>query len=341
MNKWNFYQDFEIFFTSESNLICQFSNKNILLTGVTGLIGSAVLDFFIFLKKKKDITINIFVIVRDIDKLKINFSDNVEDGTITPLIQNIESPVPDKYSFDYIIHGASVANPRFYVEKPVDTIYTTLKGIENILETAKRTNANVVHLSSVEVYGETEGVSEKIRENEFGFLDSNTLRASYAEAKRLSETLCHAYFSQYKVKAVIGRLCKTYGPSSADTDERVMAYLFDVVKRQEDIKLQSDGSRIFSFCYVTDAVSALITLLLKGQPGQAYNISDDASIASLKEIASYVAKISGVNLYLNKNTTGLGVSKDAIVDSSELQKLGWVPKINIYSGLDRQYALIK
>lgn len=339
MNNWGYYSDFEIFYKiNQLEIEKKFSNKNLLITGATGLIGSALLDFFIFLKIKKELNIRLFALIRDENKLKSIFQ--YENEIIQCINQDVKQPIKASTNFDYIVHGASLANPRYYLEKPIETINTTIKGTENLLNLAKDNSSKMIFLSSVEVYGNIESKIQGIKENEFGHLDCNSLRSSYAESKRLAETLCNAYYHEHGTNVVIARLCKTYGPSSSKSDERVMAYLFDAVEKNIPITLQSDGSRIFSFCYATDAVSALVTLMLKGDAGEAYNISDRRSIASLKEIALYISKISGISVTFNKNSSGIGVSQDTIVDSSKLNQLGWSPIIDINTGLDRQYDLI-
>lgn len=333
MDRWGYFKDFEHFVENDKLDLTIFDKKSFLVTGATGLIGSAFVDFLLFLQKKYNI--KIYVLSRGLKNLLEKFEFEINANKITPIIQDISVPLLGLPKFDFIVHMASPASPDLYVNKPIETINTIIQGTKNILDISN--GARVIYTSTVEVYGETGLITEKIKEDDFGILNPFEIRSSYAEAKRVSETLCLSYNKEKNIDVVIARLCKTYGASVHKNDKRVMAHILEKISMKEEISLSSDGSRIFSFCYVTDVVTALVYLLLKGKRAEAYNVADDNSIMSLKEIAEISAKIGNVKLTLGKSDNNKGVSKDAIMCSNKLKNLGWKAKTNIKEGLAKQY----
>lgn len=314
-------------------------DKNVLITGATGLVGTCLVDFLIYLKEVQHIPIKVTVLSSSESNIRERFGDSILHKYITPLVQDIKEPLSNNYSFDFILHGASVANPRLYEEQPVDVIDTTIEGTRNILNYCKDNIATrVVYLSSVEVYGETQGINDDITEDKYGYVDPFTPRSSYTESKRLAETYCKAYSSQYGVNCSVARLSKTYGPSNSKSDQRVMAHILSTTAAGKNVVLNSDGSRVFSFCYVTDTAHALLTILLKGVSGEAYNVADRNSVASLKKIAQTAAHLAGVSTSFAESEGSSAISKDTVVDSTKLEKLGWIPMTNIEQGLKKQLA---
>lgn len=338
VSNWGFDEDFEALASRQSSLYAQLRNKSVLITGATGLVGTALTEFLVYMNQLEDGNINITVLSSSLSNINDRFSNFIKDGKITALVQDIRNPIDPSLHFDYIIHAASVANPKLYEEAPVDVIDITLQGTRNVLEYCRNVNTKcrVVYTSSVEVYGETKDISPPITEDKMGYVDPFMVRSSYTESKRAAETLCKAYFSQYNVDCSVARLSKTYGPSNSKTDNRIMAYILESILGGKDIVLNSDGTRVFSFCYVTDAVSAILTIMLAGTAGEVYNVSDKDSVASLKEIAQVSAEIANVSLHLQPSNIA-AISKDTVVDSSKLEEIGWQPLTNIHSGLKKQY----
>src|SRR3546814_1330299 len=120
-------------------------------------------------------------------------------------------------------------------------------------------------ISSSEVYG---AVSQEapLEEKHYGVIDPATLRACYAESKRMGETMCIAWHQQYGIPTFIARPFHTYGPGLVPSDGRVFSdFVFNIV-RNENIVMNSDGMARRAFCYATDAVVGLFSILLKGDP---------------------------------------------------------------------------
>lgn len=115
--------------------------------------------------------------------------------------------------------------------------------------------------------------------------------------------------------------------------------------RGEKIVLKSEGTQFFSYCYVADAVSGILTILLNGEKGKAYNIADEKSDIRLKDLAQIIANYidSKVIFELPDPIEALGYSRanKARLDGSELKQLGWSMRYNIQEGVTRTINILK
>ena len=160
-----------------------------------------------------------------------------------------------------------------------------------------------------------------------GYVNCATLRACYPSAKRATETLCIAYGHQYGIDVRIARPCHVYGPNFSDSDKRVYAQFIRNVLAGEDIVMKSTGSQYRSWCYVVDCVSALLHILLIGENGQAYNIADDKSNITIKELGEMIATIAGKKLVVEVPSevekAGFNVVTKSLFSTEKLKALGW------------------
>ena len=187
-------------------------NSSVLVTGATGLIGSLIVKALAYHNKLKGKAVKIIALVRNTEKAQAVFGDMINDGLISLAHGDVTSPLKIEEDIDYIIHDASATSSRFFVEKPVETIFTALSGTKNVLELAKEKNVKkVVYLSSLEVYGVPDGSKEYISEKDFGYIDPVQVRSSYSEGKRMAECICASYASEYGVPVAIARLSQTFG----------------------------------------------------------------------------------------------------------------------------------
>ena len=163
------------------------------------------------------------------------------------------------------------------------------------------------------------------------------MRAGYPESKRASEALCQAYKKANQLDVVIARLARTYGPTMLLSDTKAISQFIKNGLAKEDIVLKSEGNQLYSYNYVADSVSGLLTILLKGKNGEAYNISDQASDITLRDLARIIAGFTGTNVVFNlpDEVESVGYSKatKALMDSSKLQMLEWMAHWDIKKGL--------
>jgi len=323
-------------------------NKSIMLSGATGLIGSFLIDVIMEKNADYDLNCTIYALGRNITKANKRFFIYDKDPHFIFIPYDVRSPlkIDELINIDYIIHLASNTNPVLYSTDPIGTIMTNIIGLQNLLNFAvEHHTERFVFASSNEIYGENLGDVEIFNEDYCGYINCNTLRAGYPESKRCGEALCQAYIKQKNMDVVISRFTRTYGPTMLMNDTKAVNQFIKNALANEDIVLKSAGLQYYSFTYVSDAVSGLLTAILKGKKGEAYNISFNKGDIRLKDLAEIIAQISGRKVvYENPdNIEAEGYSKvtKARLDSQKLQALGWKPQYAIKPGLERTIKILK
>ena len=314
--------------------------RRILVTGASGFIGGHIVELLAWLNRcQPQAGMRIYALARDSDRLRQRLPWLDIPGTLTPVIQDICQPFRLDTPPDIIIHAASPASPRDYLQRPVDTIAANADGTRHMLELARSGAASVLFLSSGAVYGDNILQIDTIRETDFGSEDPLGPRACYSESKRLAETLCRAYYTQYGVDARIARISHCYGPGIRLDDGRAIADLLADVLSNRDIQLDSDGSASRPFCYVSDTVQGLFHVLLKGSAGEAYNVGETQETTIL-ELAHMMIAAAGKTdqLHVSAKTRSAlaAASRNAgHFDIDKIRRLGWGTTINLQVGLGR------
>lgn len=323
------------------------SGKTILLSGATGLIGSFLVDV-IMRKNDSGLDCTVYALSRDEEKARERFSKWLSGEWLKFICYDINNPFVsnDIGTVDYVLHLASNTHPVQYAMDPIGTITTNIIGLQNMLEFSIAHSAvRFIFASSNEIYGENLGDKEKFDEKYCGYIDCNTMRAGYSESKRCGEALCQAYIKQKNLDIVIPRLTRTYGPTMLMNDTKAISQFIRKGIAGEDIVLKSTGTQYYSYTYVADAVFGLLTILLKGKCGEAYNIADNASDIMLKDLARIIAKIAGKEVVFEIpdaiESAGYSKATKARLDGSKLQELGWKAKYNIRNGLKRTMDILK
>lgn len=298
-------------------------NANILITGATGLIGSCLVDILMS-RTNKDY--HVYASGRNEDRARCLFSVYEDDPNFHFFKYNVIDPLIREERFDFIIHAASNASPNFFINKPVEVIKSNIIGVSNLLDYGiSHGLKRFLFVSSGEVYGEGDG--RVFCENDSGYVCLLSPRSCYPSSKRAAETLCASYSFEYGVEVVIARPCHIYGPNFTESDNRVYAQFIRNVLQGEDLVLKSDGSQIRSWCYVVDCVSALLHILLKGENGEAYNIADEKSVFSIKELAMMVASIGKKQVVFAQPTSnekkGFNKVSRSVFSTEKLMNLGW------------------
>jgi len=143
---------------------------------------------------------------------------------------------------------------------------------------------------------------------------------------------------QYGIDARVARLCHVYGPTFTESNSRADAQFLRNALRGEDIVMKSTGAQVRSYCYVADAASAILTLLEKGEPGQAYNVANRSSTASIREYAETLAGGAGVLLRFELppevERSGYTRVTRAVLNPAKLEALGWRPRFDLRTGLE-------
>ena len=310
-------------------------HKRILVTGATGLIGGCLVDVLMH----SDSLCQVFAMGRNEARAQKRFADYWNTARFHFISGDVTMPLPCNETFDYIIHAASNASPNFFKEKPVEVIQSNIMGVEQLMRYGlSHGMQRMLYVSSGEVYGEGHG--KAFTETDSGYVDCATPRACYPSSKRAAETLCVAYAAEYGADVVIARPCHTYGPYFTESDNRVYAQFVRNLLDGKDIVMKSRGEQYRSWLYVVDAVFALLTILLKGAKGEAYNVADEQSDITIRELAELLAVAENKKVVFdideaNGNTTPI---TRATFSTEKLARLGWQPRTTIAEGLAHTLA---
>lgn len=307
----------------------------VMVTGASGLIGSCLIDL-LMLSNEFGKDFEIYAIGRSREKLTKRFKGFEGNPRLHFLEQDIRNPLNIDIEIDYIIHGASNADPRNYALYPAETMLINLQGIINVLDYCKiHKSCRLLLLSTFEVYGNNG--NDEYAESDFGAIDMNQVRSCYPESKRSSEILTLCYVQEYGVNASIARLCSIYGPTMAKDDSKAHAQFIRNALNHENIVLKSKGEQRRTYCYVIDAVTGLLSVLANGISDEVYNISNEDSIASIAEVAKTVSEIAGTKVVFNLpdevEARGFSKPQNCILKNDKLRSLGWKGKYKIKEGL--------
>lgn len=322
-------------------------NKSVLLSGATGLLGSFLVDV-LMQKNMVGLNCTVYALGRTQKKAEDRFSKwwGDEHLIFMPYDVNKSFVREDMGSVDYVLHLASNTHPMQYSTDPIGTITTNIIGLQNMLDFAVEHEASrFAFTSSNEIYGENRGDVELFDESYCGYIDSNTLRAGYPESKRCGEALCQAYKSQKGLNIIIPRFTRSYGPTMLLADTKAISQFIRKGIAGEDIVLKSAGTQNYSYTYMADAICGLLTVVLCGESGEAYNIADEASNITLKDLAWIIANHSGKQVVFEipdaVEAAGYSKATKALLDGSKLKKLGWKPFYAIQEGIPRTIDILK
>ena len=315
-------------------------NKTILISGAGGLVMSYFIDTV--LSNPKQNTKIIAIAYNDADKRRFKSDEkrisylmgDVKDPTI---FENLKDKV------DYILNGASIVDPKGYKERPIDTMLINLLGTKNLLDVAVKNNATFLLTSSCEVYGEAD--VDLIPEDYCGKLDPMDVRSCYNESKRACETLCVSYSVEKGIRTLIARLSRTFGPTQSPKDTKALSQFMKNAILGEDIVLKSKGEQLFSYTYIQDIVSGIITILQKGENANAYNVNNRETLR-LKDVAKICASYNNKQVVFDINDDGFnsgGYSKAslALQDPSKLEALGWRANVPLEKGILHTIEILK
>jgi len=297
--------------------------KKILISGIYGFIPSYLAKVMLYLNehkfKKKAIVYGIARQTRENVFLK-NENLYIWESDIC----NITKLYLPK--MDYIVHAAGKSSPKYTKSDILSVVLPNVIGAYNLLELAKQTNLEgFLFLSSGAVYSN---------------FDSLDIRSSYAEAKRMGENLCISYMHQYNIPVKIARLFHVYGPNMDLNDGKMISDFISDILNKKNICIKSQGTDVRTLCYISDAISALYTILLKGKIGSAYDIGNEDTKTSILDLANLMCKLYpdlslNAKIVLENNSTLQRGVEVELPDTHDLRTLGWQPKHLLRAGLIR------
>jgi nucleoside-diphosphate-sugar epimerase len=313
--------------------------KSILITGATGLIGVHMIDALIKLGDVK-----IYAVGRSKERAAERLGEYYDNSNFIFIENDVCQPFSQDLHIDYIIPGASHTHPLAYSQFPIETIMINVKGVEHALELAARTNAVVLYPSTVEVYGNARG-NDAFTEDYTGQLNLSNSRSCYTESKRVCEALCQSYIAERGLDVKIVRLSRIFGPTMLESDTKASSQFIKKALAGEDIVLKSKGEQHFSYTYVTDAVAAMLHIMINGETGKAYNISNDKCNVHLKDFACYCAYWASRDVIFDLPSEfelkGYSIASKAIMINENLLKSGFAPRYDIKQSIVRTLEILK
>lgn len=321
-------------FVKSFALANSFSNASFLITGGTGLIGSILIKTLIAMNKN----IKIIAPIRNMQKAlgmfskyELQYINFIECDLLSYNYNHIDI-------VDYIVHCAAPTASKYFVSHPVETFNSIINSTQQILKYAKlHPVKGFVYLSSLEIYGTISDDVKYISEDYQGYLDPTSIRSSYPIAKRATENICASYADEYHVPVKIARLTQTTGAGVSDNDDRVIVQFSRLASQNKDIILYTLGNSARPYCYTMDCMGAILYILLKGNVGEAYNIANQETYISAKNLAYFIkdnfAPQINIRIEIDKNK-GYAPETKIKLSTNKLYQLGWRPKYSLYDIID-------
>lgn len=318
-----------------------FDGKKVAISGSTGLIGSLVCKSLLFANRKFGLHIRVLPIARSSSKL----ADCLEGYGAEGLEELFECDlagvdINTRLNADYYLHAGCITQSKKMVEHPVDVIKTSLNGTEWLLQNCIRNSAHMVYISSMEYYG-TFPSSVSVDESALGYIDLHSVRSCYPESKRMCECLCNAAAHQYGANVCCARLAQTFGAGVLPGENRAFAQFARSAMLGEDVVLKTLGLSEGNYVNSIDCVAALLLLLAKGECGEAYNVSNEETHCTIREMAQTAIDVLGckesqkVLIDVDEtNSSGFAPDVRLFLTSSKLRGIGWLPRF----GLDESFA---
>lgn len=327
-------------------LAAELEGKTVAVTGATGLLGSCMVRCLLALHTEKGINLHVIAIARNMQKAANMFGKEREEISFYNYDFSSSEPFKPLKAVDYLFHFAAPTASKDFVDRPVETMNTVYMGMQNLLSYARKAQVkSLVLASTLEVYGTVADDSVPLTEQMQGFLDPMESRSSYPLAKRAAEALCHNYAAEYGVPVKVARLAQTFGAGVGQNDNRVFAQFARSVINGEDIVLHTTGELCRCYCYTTDAVTAMLYLLLRGENGKAYNVANSDTYISIRNMAEFVAEHfnPGKVRVVIQPREGLGYSPvtKLRLDTERISRLGWQAEYGLKEMFSRLIASMK
>jgi UDP-glucuronate decarboxylase len=332
----------------------QMAGKPLLITGGAGFLGyylvQTITAFNANAEKNRRIRLTVFD----------NFSRGLpgwlsslrgQDG-IDIVAHDLRHPLPDlKEEFAYVVHGASIASPTYYRKDPIATMDSNVNGLRTLLDYALgqkqkgQALEGFLFFSSSEIYGDPEPAFIPTDETYAGRVSCTGPRACYDEGKRYGETLCVNFARQHGIAVKQARPFNNYGPGLKITDGRLIPDFARDILAGRDIVMLSDGSPTRTFCYSADSVAGYFKVLVRGRPGEGYNIGTDKPEISVADLAQEMIAIAkDLFGYSGKVVRRESQDGDYLIDNPNRRcpviekarkELDYEPRVQLHEGLRR------
>jgi len=301
-------------------------SKSVVLSGAAGFVGSHMCDRLI----------SDGYSVIGLDNFLTGHQRNIEHLTGHPQFRfirhDVTCPIELAGPVDYVLHMASPASPKDYLEHPVETLDVGSLGTRRMLELAESRNAKFLLTSTSETYGDP-SVHPQV-ETYWGNVNPVGPRSCYDESKRFAEALTMAWHRSRGLQTSIARIFNTYGPRMKLNDGRVVPAFLDQALRGEPITVFGDGLQTRSFCYVSDLVDGLVRLMLSREV-YPVNLGNPRE-TNMLEFAGLIRDLTGSTAAIVHKALPEDDPRQRRPDISKAERiLGWRPVVSLEDGLQR------
>ncbi len=305
----------------------------VIITGGAGFLGSHLSTLLV--QRGDDV-----VAVDDLSSGSTTNVAHLADHERFALVeQDVSRGLPVDGAVDGIVHMASPASVKDYLEHPIETLDIGSLGTRRCLELARATGARFVMASTSEIYGDP--LQHPQTEAYWGNVNPIGPRSVYDEAKRFSEALTMAFHRTYGVSVGIVRTFNTYGPSMRPEDGRVVSNFLVQALRGEPLTVYGDGTQTRSFCFVADQVRGYAAVLDAPDFTGPVNIGNPNEFTML-ELAEQVVEVTGSSSDIVYEDLPLDDPTQRRPDISlAAERLGWKPTIELREGLEHTAAYLR
>jgi len=269
----------------------ELAGKTLLLTGGRGFLGRYFVAVFARLNERvlkeplRVVVLDNLITSRSLPETTVPNVTFIQQDVIQPFVY--EGPL------NYVVHAAGIASPFYYRAYPLETLDVAITGTRNMLALAQSKGARFTFFSSSEIYGDPDERHVPMQESYRGNVSSQGPRACYDESKRVGETLAYIFHIKHGTPTTIIRPFNVYGPGMIETDYRVLPNFANRIKAGLPLNIYGTGTQTRTFCYITDALIGFLLVILKGVPGETYNIGNPQPEVSMLDLVVAVQNAVG------------------------------------------------
>ena len=313
-------------YTNEFDFSDCVKNKTFLITGSSGMTGSAIIKWLLYVNSVCGTNAKIYASTRNQNNIPEYFEGN--ENVVMCEFGKEEVVIGDS-DVDYIIHAASPTERDFFINYPAETFKTIVFGTERMLELCRQKKATFILLSSVEVYGALSSETS-IDESQTGAIDSLNIRNGYPLGKKGAEFLSYSYFKEYDCNTKIVRISAIQGLYQQYNEQRIFNEITRCILENRNLVMKSDGMSKKSIVYTLDAVSGILTVLFKGNKGETYNITNQETYLTMKELAEKMFSTFNRDIRIEfdispESKTGYLPHLEIVQSVKKITDLGWHP----------------
>jgi dTDP-glucose 4,6-dehydratase len=305
---------------------------NILITGGAGFIGSHLCRTFL---KRGDLVI---CVDNFITGSKENIKELLGNPNFRLIEHDISVPLYIDETIDWVLHFASIASPKDYLNYPIKTLKSGLLGTHNCLGLAKAKKAKFFLASTSEVYGDP--LVHPQKEEYWGNVNPIGARSCYDESKRAAEALTYAYQRQHDLKVRVVRIFNTFGENMQKDDGRVVSNFIVQALKGENLTIYGKGNQSRSFCYIADLLNGLLKTMEINYE-QPLNLGNPVEFKVI-ELARLILKLTASQSKIDFLPLPEDDPKRRKPDIAKAKKLlNWQPLTSLGDGLKRTIEYFK